>query len=219
MFSSLDSYSHKEDASAFPGKRALISFLSWFDYCDQLIKEAQKVWNVFRWYKCIQQISSSSCFPASFWDTPFSTFVSDDCCCYGKSCAGAILHWCYGTSADANVSSSYKTQQSRVWIKLIFGGWESSPYLTWKCFIQFRDWNPHVNCTVAPHCSSGDFGCAAAGAGVFYPWREQGARNTDRHQQASLATQADRALWSHFWWGEGGVTQGCAGWFGTAGRL
>ncbi|XP_027740653.1 protein FAM160B1 isoform X1 [Empidonax traillii] len=39
----LDSYSHKEDASAFPGKRALISFLSWFDYCDQLIKEAQKV--------------------------------------------------------------------------------------------------------------------------------------------------------------------------------
>ncbi|XP_035747379.1 protein FAM160B1 isoform X2 [Egretta garzetta] len=38
----LDSYSHKEDASAFPGKRALISFLSWFDYCDQLIKEAQK---------------------------------------------------------------------------------------------------------------------------------------------------------------------------------
>uniref|UniRef100_A0A8C3LPN7 Family with sequence similarity 160 member B1 n=1 Tax=Chrysolophus pictus TaxID=9089 RepID=A0A8C3LPN7_CHRPC len=39
----LDSYSHKEDASAFPGKRALISFLSWFDYCDQLIKEAQKI--------------------------------------------------------------------------------------------------------------------------------------------------------------------------------
>ncbi|XP_050193107.1 FHF complex subunit HOOK interacting protein 2A [Myiozetetes cayanensis] len=39
----LDSYSHKEDASAFPGKRALISFLSWFDYCDQLIKEAQKM--------------------------------------------------------------------------------------------------------------------------------------------------------------------------------
>ncbi|XP_067393043.1 FHF complex subunit HOOK interacting protein 2A isoform X1 [Emydura macquarii macquarii] len=38
----LDSYSHKEDTSAFPGKRALISFLSWFDYCDQLIKEAQK---------------------------------------------------------------------------------------------------------------------------------------------------------------------------------
>lgn len=43
MSCSLDSYSHKEDASAFPGKRALISFLSWFDYCDQLIKEAQKV--------------------------------------------------------------------------------------------------------------------------------------------------------------------------------
>nr|DBA14841.1 TPA: hypothetical protein GDO54_004119 [Pyxicephalus adspersus] len=39
----LDSYSVKEDASAFPGKRALISFLSWFDYCDQLIKEAQRM--------------------------------------------------------------------------------------------------------------------------------------------------------------------------------
>uniref|UniRef100_A0A8C6XEU8 FHF complex subunit HOOK interacting protein 2A n=1 Tax=Naja naja TaxID=35670 RepID=A0A8C6XEU8_NAJNA len=38
----LDSYNYKEDASAFPGKKALISFLSWFDYCDQLIKEAHK---------------------------------------------------------------------------------------------------------------------------------------------------------------------------------
>uniref|UniRef100_A0A0B8RRR1 Protein FAM160B1-like n=1 Tax=Philothamnus irregularis TaxID=1899461 RepID=A0A0B8RRR1_9SAUR len=38
----LDSYNYKEDTSAFPGKRALISFLSWFDYCDQLIKEAHK---------------------------------------------------------------------------------------------------------------------------------------------------------------------------------
>uniref|UniRef100_A0A8C5K5W1 FHF complex subunit HOOK-interacting protein C-terminal domain-containing protein n=1 Tax=Jaculus jaculus TaxID=51337 RepID=A0A8C5K5W1_JACJA len=43
----LDSYSHKEDALAFPGKRDLISFLSWFDYCDQLIKEAQKTTAVF----------------------------------------------------------------------------------------------------------------------------------------------------------------------------
>ncbi|XP_066548921.1 FHF complex subunit HOOK interacting protein 2A [Amia ocellicauda] len=38
----LDAYNLKEDATAFPGKRALISFLSWLDYCDQLIKEAQK---------------------------------------------------------------------------------------------------------------------------------------------------------------------------------
>lgn len=36
-------YNLKEDAAAFTGKRALISFLSWLDYCDQLIKEAQKV--------------------------------------------------------------------------------------------------------------------------------------------------------------------------------
>ncbi|XP_069610460.1 FHF complex subunit HOOK interacting protein 2A [Ranitomeya imitator] len=39
----LDAYNVKEDASAFPGKRALISFLSWFDYCDQLIKEAHRM--------------------------------------------------------------------------------------------------------------------------------------------------------------------------------
>ncbi|XP_076831149.1 FHF complex subunit HOOK interacting protein 2A [Brachyhypopomus gauderio] len=38
----LDVYTLKEDAAAFTGKRALISFLSWLDYCDQLIKEAQK---------------------------------------------------------------------------------------------------------------------------------------------------------------------------------
>ncbi|XP_063818754.1 FHF complex subunit HOOK interacting protein 2A [Pseudophryne corroboree] len=39
----LDAYNVKEDTSAFPGKRALISFLSWFDYCDQLIKEAHRM--------------------------------------------------------------------------------------------------------------------------------------------------------------------------------
>lgn len=39
----LDVYNLKEDAAAFAGKRALISFLSWLDYCDQLVKEAQKV--------------------------------------------------------------------------------------------------------------------------------------------------------------------------------
>ncbi|XP_061914589.1 protein FAM160B1 [Entelurus aequoreus] len=38
----LDVYSVKEDAAVFAGKRPLISFLSWLDYCDQLIKEAQK---------------------------------------------------------------------------------------------------------------------------------------------------------------------------------
>ncbi|XP_032808222.1 FHF complex subunit HOOK interacting protein 2A isoform X2 [Petromyzon marinus] len=39
----LDTYSHKEDMTAFHGKRALISFLSWLDYCDQLIKEAHQI--------------------------------------------------------------------------------------------------------------------------------------------------------------------------------
>uniref|UniRef100_A0A665WUY3 Family with sequence similarity 160 member B1 n=1 Tax=Echeneis naucrates TaxID=173247 RepID=A0A665WUY3_ECHNA len=38
----LDVYNLKEDAAVFTGKGALISFLSWLDYCDQLIKEAHK---------------------------------------------------------------------------------------------------------------------------------------------------------------------------------
>uniref|UniRef100_A0A8D3ECS2 FHF complex subunit HOOK-interacting protein C-terminal domain-containing protein n=1 Tax=Scophthalmus maximus TaxID=52904 RepID=A0A8D3ECS2_SCOMX len=38
----LDVYNLKEDAAIFTGKRPLISFLSWLDYCDQLIKEAHK---------------------------------------------------------------------------------------------------------------------------------------------------------------------------------
>ncbi|XP_067879045.1 FHF complex subunit HOOK interacting protein 2A-like isoform X2 [Heterodontus francisci] len=35
--------SHVEDAESFPGKGAVMSFFSWLDYCDQLVKEAHKV--------------------------------------------------------------------------------------------------------------------------------------------------------------------------------
>ncbi|XP_067857496.1 FHF complex subunit HOOK interacting protein 2A-like isoform X1 [Heptranchias perlo] len=35
--------SHMEDAESFPGKGAVVAFLSWLDYCDQLVKEAHKV--------------------------------------------------------------------------------------------------------------------------------------------------------------------------------
>eukprot|EP00058_Branchiostoma_floridae_P018186 XP_002603675.1 hypothetical protein BRAFLDRAFT_284041 [Branchiostoma floridae] len=35
-------FSDKDDANQFPGKRQLTSFLSWLDYCDQLIKESHK---------------------------------------------------------------------------------------------------------------------------------------------------------------------------------
>lgn len=48
LFFSLDVYNLKEDAAVFTGKRALISFLSWLDYCDQLIKEAHKVLDRYR---------------------------------------------------------------------------------------------------------------------------------------------------------------------------
>ena len=40
---SLDHQSDDEDVMSFPGKRQLISFLSWLDYIDQLSKEAHKV--------------------------------------------------------------------------------------------------------------------------------------------------------------------------------
>lgn len=101
-----------------------------------------------------------------------------------------------------------------------FWGQKSTPYLMWKCFVQFRNWNPHVNRAIAPHCPSGDFGCPAAGAGVLHTGRAQRARNSGRHQQASTAAQADRALWSHFWWGEGwSDTWMSAGHFWTVGTL
>ncbi|XP_078392830.1 FHF complex subunit HOOK interacting protein 2A-like [Cetorhinus maximus] len=34
---------HVEDAESLPGKGAVLSFFSWLDYCDQLVKEAHKV--------------------------------------------------------------------------------------------------------------------------------------------------------------------------------
>ena len=42
-FCRLDHQSDDEDVLSFPGKRRLISFLSWLDYVDQLSKEAHKV--------------------------------------------------------------------------------------------------------------------------------------------------------------------------------
>ncbi|XP_072410323.1 FHF complex subunit HOOK interacting protein 2A-like isoform X1 [Chiloscyllium punctatum] len=35
--------SNVEDAESFPGKKAVASFFSWLDYCNQLVKEAHKV--------------------------------------------------------------------------------------------------------------------------------------------------------------------------------
>ena len=43
FFHRLDHQSDGEDVLSFPGKRQLISFLSWLDYVDQLSKEAHKV--------------------------------------------------------------------------------------------------------------------------------------------------------------------------------
>ncbi|XP_071498967.1 FHF complex subunit HOOK interacting protein 2A-like [Diadema antillarum] len=39
----LDVMSDSDDTNAFPGKRQLISLLSWFDYCDQIIKEGHSL--------------------------------------------------------------------------------------------------------------------------------------------------------------------------------
>ncbi|XP_020893366.1 protein FAM160B1 isoform X2 [Exaiptasia diaphana] len=39
----LDHIDNDEDIATFPGKRQLISFLSWFDYVDQLCKESHKL--------------------------------------------------------------------------------------------------------------------------------------------------------------------------------
>lgn len=121
MFPSLDSYSHKEDASAFPGKRALISFLSWFDYCDQLIKEAQKVWNVYRWYKYIQQISSSSFFVAFEFKTyHFVLLFQTAAVAMAKAVRERFFIDVMEPQLMQTWVASYKTQQNRIWIELIF---------------------------------------------------------------------------------------------------
>lgn len=135
MFSSLDSYSHKEDASAFPGKRALISFLSWFDYCDQLIKEAQKVWNVYRWYEYIQQISSSSCFLAfefEFETYHFVLLFQTAAVAMAKAVRERFFIDVMEPQLMQTWVASYKTQQNRIWIKLIFFQIKSTSYLTWN---------------------------------------------------------------------------------------
>lgn len=67
------------------------------------------------------------------WDIPFCTFVSDCCCCYGKSCAGTIFHWCYGTPADANVSSILQdTAEQNLNQADIFFQVKCTTYLTWN---------------------------------------------------------------------------------------
>lgn len=136
------------------------------------------------------------------WDVPFCTFVSDCCRCYGKSCAGTIFHWCYGTPADANVSSILQDTAEQNLTRAGFFSAEIHYTSDMKFCVQFRDWNPHINCTIASHCSTSDFRCPAAGSSLFYTWRTERTRIVDRHQQASIATQVNRTLWSYFWWGE-----------------
>lgn len=99
--------------------------------------------------------------------------------------------------------ASCETQQNRIGIKLIvFFSAEIHCISDMKLFVQFRDGNPHIDCTITSHCSSSEFRCTAAGNSLFYTWRTQRARNFDRHQQTSIATQINWALWSYFWRGE-----------------
>lgn len=82
----------------FAGKRALISFLSWLDYCDQLIKEAQKVLTTF---------SPKKSFSLCVFLTVRFVFLHRPpvrSCCDGASREGALLRFCDGAAAHADVS-------------------------------------------------------------------------------------------------------------------
>lgn len=68
--------------------------------------------------------------------------------------------------------------------------------------VQFRDWDSHFHCTFASHCPSSHFRCLSAWDCLLHPWRAEGARKTDRHQQAPITTSLNWALWSHFRWGK-----------------
>lgn len=103
LFFSLDVYNLKEDAAVFTGKRALISFLSWLDYCDQLIKEAHKVPDgrcpivVFTLcaFSCTKRLNHTfalRCFPGGGGG-------------FGRSGERALLRVRHGAPADADVSS------------------------------------------------------------------------------------------------------------------
>lgn len=134
---------------------------------------------------------------------PSCIFVSDCCCCYGKSCAGTIFRWCYGTPADANVSSILQdTAEQSLNQADFFLSAEIQCVSDTKFIVQLRNWNPHINCVIASHCSSSNFRCPTAGISLFCTRRTQRARNFAKHQQASIATQVNRTLWSYFWWGK-----------------
>lgn len=129
----LDVYNLKEDAAVFTGKRALISFLSWLDYCDQLIKEAQKVKTLlskkqkmgYYWimlkicqqmartcinrHFCLNQMGSfiNRGWMFTYWCVFCNIFVFcslDSRCSSGPSRERAVLCYCNGASANANVS-------------------------------------------------------------------------------------------------------------------
>lgn len=105
---SLDVYNLKEDAAVFAGKRALISFLSWLDYCDQLIKEAQKVRNLSRLaelqqsrVRCSAVTLMATCFftRETFFCVPSSVSSSS----HGESRERKVLCVRHGAAADADV--------------------------------------------------------------------------------------------------------------------
>lgn len=53
----LDSHGYAYgDIGNFAGKRSVVSFLSWFDYCDTLIMEAHEVCFFLHHTSCLYQI-------------------------------------------------------------------------------------------------------------------------------------------------------------------
>lgn len=108
--SSLDVYNLKEDAAVFAGKRALISFLSWLDYCDQLIKEAQKVCNPSRLIELRQSRVQCSHDNSELFFTPGKKslnfllfFFPVSGSRHGESRQRKVLCVRHGAAADADV--------------------------------------------------------------------------------------------------------------------
>lgn len=97
----------------FTGKRALISFLSWLDYCDQLIKEAHKVLMLTHCIlKChvlhADRIKELIFMPESHRRQNYIVFflhcIPVSSCSFGKTSERKILCVCDGATAHADVS-------------------------------------------------------------------------------------------------------------------
>lgn len=180
--SSLDVYNLKEDAAVFTGKRALISFLSWLDYCDQLIKEAHKVLLTF---------------PPLLSDCSFHFFFLIDMCRSKKNEQTFFLYhsqrlqwWQKQWGKDSLClwwSHNWCRRKHLILFCFLFivfmlsFFWVPLPVmlmLVCLCCAQFRGGHSDFHSAAQQDYQAGDIRGSAAGNGLFLAGRGEGSRES-----------------------------------------